>query len=329
MRASRRWLVRSRLAFAGAVALTVGSVVSVVSTRAAEVKNHGYAVLGDACGKPNAVGAGTPIVKRNSEMICVQGVSGRRIWSPMPRPEVTCPVEGQVWGAWRCAAGRWSDSSPTFNGSMDDAMRELLDAIAWTKETAESATGAPIVVYLKSGGLDIDYAPNLYDHSVVERELTDRLGSAGISVAVWNDKIFVIKNSSEERCAVFNDPWPVGYTGAKTLRRDAAVEIPCPDFGAPTSSELVQMKAIMVRIGDDWYRNGVGFSQFTDTSRLWGEIDAVTESAEWKSLGSYYLGSRVEWSNSLQRASLYFDFGSTCFRYSNDAGVGSVVESWC
>ena len=89
------------------------------------------------------------------------------------------------------------------------------------------------------------------------------------------------------------------------------------------------MKAIMVRIGDEWFRGGDGWAQNQDSSRLQTRIDAVKASAEWKSLGGLLLYGWLTWSNSLQKYRLTFGFGGTCYPYSNDAGVGSVVESWC
>lgn len=311
--------------------LIVGLTFAVIATatcvysiglRAEVVKNHGYAVLGDACGRPNAVGAGTPIVKRHAEMVCISNKDGQLVWSPMPRRNALCSTPNQVWGRFRCDGSTWSSDLPTFSGTLDDAEVALRNAVAWTYESDVSRIGAPS----REG-----YAVQLFNHSVVERELSERLATGGVEVAVYKDSVYLVARGGVEKCVRFADPWPSTYDGVKSIRLDAVVSVGCPTDGEVSAATFTQMKILVLNAVDAWRAAREPTRQIDQSTyrEAFSELERILEDLmatdEWDSLsGISYVQGFPRSNNNVQ---LKIDRG--CYQYTNDAGVGKIVETFC
>lgn len=290
--------------------------------KATVVENYGFAVLGKVCGRPNAIGVGTPIVKKNSEMACIRDITGSLKWSSLPRNGARCGVIDQVWGAVRCVGGKWSSTSPTFSGTFDDAFSEMKAAVAWTYENDVSLVGAPT----RTG-----YAMEMFNHSVVERELTERLRSDGYEVDVFNDNIFVLAKNGVERCVRFVDPWPQGQALGRSLRIDAVSTTDCPTDSGVSISTFRSAKSILLRVVNNWRAslnlNVARDAAFYEAARK--SLDAAmkieVESAEWQALIG--IGYPIEYVESVDV--VRFKIAGGCYKYAFSNGVGVLFESFC
>ncbi len=311
-----------KLAIFGVFTFVLSSVFTARGMNATNVENHGYAVLGKICGRPNAVGVGTPIVKKNSEMACIRDSSGVLKWMSLPRNGAPCGVIDQVWGAVRCVNGKWSSASSTFIGTFEDAFNELKTAVAWTYENDLSSTGVPS----RTG-----YATEMFNHSVVEREIAERLATDGYEVAVFEDKIFVLAKNGVERCARFVDPWPQGQVLGRSLRVDAVTITDCPSGSGVSLSTFRNAKSILLRVTNLWRAsldlNATRDAAFYEAARksLGSALDTEVESAEWQALDG--IGYPIEYVESVDVVRFKIDGG--CYKYVFSNGVGALFESFC
>ena len=290
--------------------------------KATDVENFGFAVLGKECGRPNAIGIGTPIVKRNSEMACIRDSSDVLKWTSLPRNGAHCGVSDQVWGAVRCVSGKWSSTSLTFSGTFDDAFNALKTAVAWTHENDVSSIGAPS----RTG-----YATEMFNHSVIERELTERLATNGYEVDVFEDKVFVLAKNGEERCARFVDPWPQSQSTGRTLRIDAVTISDCPTGSGVSVSSFRSAKSILLRVTNTW-RASLNLNVSRDETfylnarqSLVSALDVEVESAEWQVL--YGIGFPIPYVQSVDI--VQFRISGGCYKYTFSNGVGVLFESFC
>ena len=290
--------------------------------KATDVENFGFAVLGKECGRPNAIGIGTPIVKRNSEMACIRDSSDVLKWTSLPRNGARCGVSDQVWGAVRCVSGKWSSTSLTFSGTFDDAFNALKTAVAWTHENDVSSIGAPS----RTG-----YATEMFNHSVIERELTERLATNGYEVDVFEDKVFVLAKNGEERCARFVDPWPQGQALGRNLRIDAVTITDCPTDSGVSISTFRSAKSILLRVVNSWRAslnlNVARDMAFYEAARksLDAAMETEVDSAEWQALNG--IGYPIEYMESVDV--VRFKIAGGCYKYTFSNGVGVLFESFC